>query len=50
MHPYYLIRALGGVFYLTGALLMAFNVWKTIRGDVRQETPDGRHPAGGMRR
>ncbi len=36
MHPYYVIRALGGVFYLTGGLLMAFNVWKTIRGDVRE--------------
>ena len=24
------------------ALLMAFNVWKTIRGDLRQERADGR--------
>jgi cytochrome c oxidase cbb3-type subunit 1 len=30
MHPYYVIRALGGVLYLTGALLMAFNLWKTV--------------------
>ena len=29
MHPYYLIRALGGVLFLAGALLMAFNLWKT---------------------
>jgi cytochrome c oxidase cbb3-type subunit 1 len=41
MHPYYLIRALGGLFYLTGALIMAFNVWKTIAGDLRQERPMG---------
>jgi cytochrome c oxidase cbb3-type subunit I len=41
MHPYYLIRALGGLFYLTGALLMAFNVWKTIAGDIRVERPMG---------
>jgi cytochrome c oxidase cbb3-type subunit 1 len=41
MHPYYLIRALGGLFYLTGALLMAFNVWKTIVGDIRQERAMG---------
>jgi cytochrome c oxidase cbb3-type subunit 1 len=41
MHPYYLIRALGGLLYLAGALLMAFNVWKTIRGDVRVERPMG---------
>ncbi|WP_456307089.1 cytochrome-c oxidase, cbb3-type subunit I [Neoroseomonas terrae] len=30
MHPYYVIRTLGGVLYLTGALLMAFNLWKTV--------------------
>ena len=41
MHPYYLIRALGGVLYLTGALIMAYNVWRTIRGDVRDEAPMG---------
>ena len=35
MHPYYVIRALGGALFLTGGLLMAFNVWKTIKGDIR---------------
>jgi cytochrome c oxidase cbb3-type subunit 1 len=30
MHPFYVIRALGGALFLTGALLMAFNVWRTI--------------------
>jgi cytochrome c oxidase cbb3-type subunit 1 len=29
--PFYIIRALGGVFYLTGMLIMVYNVWKTIR-------------------
>jgi cytochrome c oxidase cbb3-type subunit 1 len=38
MHPYYLIRAAGGVLFLLGSLIMAYNVWRTIRGDVRQET------------
>jgi cytochrome c oxidase cbb3-type subunit 1 len=33
MHPYYIIRATGGVLYLTGGLIMAYNVWRTIRGD-----------------
>lgn len=33
MHPYYLIRALGGALYLSGALIMVYNIWKTIRGD-----------------
>ena len=37
MHPFYLIRALGGVLFLTGALIMAYNLWRTVRGDVRIE-------------
>jgi cytochrome c oxidase cbb3-type subunit 1 len=31
MHPYYIIRALGGLLFLSGALVMAFNLWKTVR-------------------
>ena len=34
MHPFYIIRALGGVLYLVGALIMTYNFWRTIRGDV----------------
>ena len=30
MHPFYVIRALGGALFLAGALLMAWNVWKTL--------------------
>ncbi|MGA7787805.1 MAG: cytochrome-c oxidase, cbb3-type subunit I [Xanthobacteraceae bacterium] len=30
MHPFYVIRALGGALFLGGALIMAFNVWRTI--------------------
>jgi cytochrome c oxidase cbb3-type subunit I len=30
MKPFYVIRATGGALFLTGALLMVFNVWKTI--------------------
>jgi cytochrome c oxidase cbb3-type subunit 1 len=30
MHPFYVIRALGGILFLAGALLMAFNLWKTV--------------------
>ena len=37
MQPYYIIRGLGGVLYLTGALLMVWNVYKTIKGDVREK-------------
>lgn len=32
MHPYYIIRALGGILFLTGALIMVYNVRRTIKG------------------
>jgi cytochrome c oxidase cbb3-type subunit 1 len=31
MHPFYVIRALGGLLFLAGALIMAFNLWMTVR-------------------
>ncbi|MDX2103615.1 MAG: cytochrome-c oxidase, cbb3-type subunit I [Alphaproteobacteria bacterium] len=31
MHPFYVIRMLGGVLYVTGALIMAYNLWMTVR-------------------
>ncbi len=37
MHPYYVIRALGGALFVGGGLIMAYNVWRTIRGDLRDE-------------
>ncbi len=30
-HPGYLVRAIGGAMFLTGMLLMAYNLWKTAR-------------------
>ncbi len=30
--PYYLVRLAGGTLYLSGMLIMAWNVWKTIAG------------------
>ncbi|RTE87239.1 MULTISPECIES: cytochrome-c oxidase, cbb3-type subunit I [Gammaproteobacteria] len=30
--PFYFIRFVGGVFIVTGMLIMAYNVWKTCRG------------------
>jgi len=32
MHPFYVVRLLGGVFFLSGMLVMAYNIWKTIAG------------------
>jgi len=31
MHPFYIIRGLGGVLFLAGYILMIYNVWMTIR-------------------
>ena len=33
MHPFYIIRATGGLLFLMGSLLMVYNIWRTIRGD-----------------
>ncbi len=41
IHPEYVMRVFGGLLYLSGALLMAYNLWRTIRGDVRNEVPLG---------
>ncbi len=41
LHPEYVMRMVGGMLYLVGALIMAFNIYKTIRGDVRREAPMG---------
>jgi cytochrome c oxidase cbb3-type subunit 1 len=30
MHPYYIVRTLGGAFFLLGAIVMAYNLWRTI--------------------
>jgi cytochrome c oxidase cbb3-type subunit 1 len=39
MHPYYVMRAIGGAMYLSGALIMAWNITMTILGHQRQEQP-----------
>jgi cytochrome c oxidase cbb3-type subunit 1 len=39
MHPFYVVRALGGLLFVLGALLMAYNVFRTWRGDLREEQP-----------
>jgi len=41
MHPYYVMRMLGGMLFLIGALIMVYNLFRTIRGDVRAEIPMG---------
>ncbi len=39
MFPMYLIRAFGGLLYLSGALIMVYNVWMTVAGKLRVEKP-----------
>ena len=40
MHPFYLIRAFGGMLYLAGALMMSYNFYRTIKGDVAKNEVD----------
>ena len=39
MHPFYIIRALGGGLYILGALIMAYNLWRTIQGRIATSEP-----------
>ena len=32
MHPFYIVRFIGGAFFLAGILVMAYNLWRTIQG------------------
>jgi cytochrome c oxidase cbb3-type subunit 1 len=39
IHPMYLLRAFGGLLYLSGALVFAWNIAMTIAGRLRAEQP-----------
>jgi cytochrome c oxidase cbb3-type subunit 1 len=39
MHPFYVVRFLGGVFFLAGMVIMAYNLWRTIAGTKPVEFP-----------
>lgn len=43
MSTYYWIRAIGGLLFVLGSFIMAYNLYRTIRGDLREEEtlPDG---------
>ncbi len=48
MHPFYIVRVLGGACFLSGMLIMAYNLWRTIAGAAPVVTVvplpnDGRH-------
>jgi len=39
LHPMFVLRAFGGLLYLSGACVLVFNVWQTIAGKLREEAP-----------
>jgi cytochrome c oxidase cbb3-type subunit 1 len=39
MYPFYFVRLLGGIIFLSGMWLMAFNVYKTVRGTTPVTEP-----------
>ncbi len=41
LHPMYVLRMVGGLMYLTGAIIMAYNIAMTIAGKLRDEAPLG---------
>jgi cytochrome c oxidase cbb3-type subunit 1 len=46
MHPFYIIRAAGGALFLIGSLIMAYNLWMTVRvGEAEVQAPVALQPA-----
>jgi cytochrome c oxidase cbb3-type subunit 1 len=39
MHPFYVVRFLGGVTFLTGMFIMAYNVYKTVANGKAIQAP-----------
>ncbi|EPJ49625.1 MAG: cbb3-type cytochrome c oxidase subunit I [Osedax symbiont Rs2] len=39
-HPGYFVRWLGGCLWVTGMLIMAYNVWRTVRSEEHAAQPD----------
>ena len=41
MQPYFIIRAVGGLMFIIGSLVMVYNIWRTILGHSAEEaTPE----------
>jgi len=38
-YPFYTIRLAGGLLYLAGMFVMAYNVWKTVAGQQAVNAP-----------
>jgi cytochrome c oxidase cbb3-type subunit 1 len=48
MHPYYVIRVMGGLLYLTGALIMVYNLWMTVTRGESEEAVAAPAPASAV--
>jgi len=42
MHPFYVMRTIGGMFFLAGMFIMAYNIYRTVRQGVDQARVDAR--------
>ncbi|MFT0892375.1 cytochrome-c oxidase, cbb3-type subunit I [Pseudochelatococcus sp. G4_1912] len=41
MHPFYIIRAMGGILFLIGGLIMVYNLWMTVKyGESTDSVPE----------
>ena len=47
-YPYYVMRVGGGLLFLIGMLIMAYNVYKTISADNQNETAENKKLAGAV--
>ncbi len=45
MHPFYVIRAAGGALFVIGSLIMAYNLWMTVRAGEEEVTSPALQPA-----
>jgi cytochrome c oxidase cbb3-type subunit 1 len=45
MHPFYIVRFLGGALFLAGILVMVYNMWKSVAGakGVEYAIPEPAH-------
>jgi cytochrome c oxidase cbb3-type subunit 1 len=43
-YPGYYVRFIGGAIFLTGMLIMAYNVYMTVQGQKRKEQPSPATP------
>ncbi len=48
MKPYYIIRAVGGILFLIGAIIMTYNLYKTATSEAVEEAPEPKTVKGAI--